>query len=112
MKCTDLRVGRIGLLAVAGHNLRASLLCSHAECRVRVRCTQMEKHCTASPTFSKCKKWKGDAELKGFVKCTDSRVGRIGPLRWQRSHVILVTHIYLPSLGITIVNVISVVYDQ
>ena len=51
----------------------------------------MEKHCTASPIFPKCKKWNGDAELKGFVKCTDLRVRRIGPLRCQRSRVILVT---------------------
>ena len=93
VKCTDWRVGRIGPLSVAGHNLRASLLCSHAECHVSVRYTQMEKHCTASPSFPNCEKWKGDAELKGFVKCTDLRVGRIGPLGCQRSHVILVTHI-------------------
>ena len=93
MKCTDWRVGRIGPLSVAGHNLRASLLCSHAECHVSVRYTQMEKHCTASPSFPNCEKWKGDAELKGFVKCTDLRVGRIGALHGQRSHVILVTHI-------------------
>ena len=58
MKCTDLRIGRIGSLSVAGHNLRASLLCSHAECRIRVRCTQMGKHCTASPSFPKCKNGK------------------------------------------------------
>ena len=93
MNCTDLRVERIGPLSVAGHNLRASLLCAHAKCRVRVRCTQMEKHFTASPSFPKCQKWRGDAALKGFVKCTDLRVGRIGALHGQRSHVILVTHI-------------------
>ena len=56
VKCTDLRVGRIGPLSVAGHNLGASLRCSHAECRVRVRCTQMGKHCIVSPSFPKCKK--------------------------------------------------------
>ena len=30
------------------------------------------------------------AKLKGVGKCTDLRVGRIGPLRCQRSHVVLV----------------------
>ena len=56
----------------------------------------MGKHCTASPinSFSICKKWKDDAELKGFVKYTDLRVGRIGPLHCQRSHVTLVTHTF------------------
>ena len=62
MKCTDLRVGRIGPLSVAGHNLGASLRCSHAECRVRVSCTQMGKHCIVSTSFPKCKKSKLDAE--------------------------------------------------
>ena len=46
-------------MSVAGQNLPASLLCSHAECLVRVR-------------------W--NVNNGGFVKCTDLRVGRIGPL--------------------------------
>ena len=36
---------------------------------------------------------KGRAQLKGVVKCTVLRVGRIVPLARERSHVILVRHI-------------------
>lgn len=73
-------------------NFRQPKLCSHAESGLRGRCAQMEKHCTASSSFPKCKMSEGDAELKGFVKCTDLRVGSINPLHAQRSHAILVKH--------------------
>ena len=57
-------------------------------------CCATEKHCTTSSSFPTCKISQGDAELNGFVKCTVLRVGRIGPLRCQRLHVILGMHMF------------------
>ena len=46
----------------------------------------------------------GDAELKGFVNCTVFRVVWIGPLRCERSHVILVIHVLSTILLQDMVN--------
>ena len=46
------------------------------------------------PSFPKCKTSKGHVELKGVVKYTVLRAGRIVPLARERSHVILVRHTY------------------
>ena len=54
----------------------------------------MEKHCAAS-SFPTCKMSKGHAELKGVLKCTVLRVGRIVPIARECSHVIIVRHIFL-----------------
>ena len=40
-------------------------------------------------SFLRCKMSKDHAELKGVVKCTVLRVGRIVPLAQERSHVII-----------------------
>ena len=43
--------------------------------RISRGCKLHKKHCTTSSSFPTCKISQGDAELKGFVKCTVLRVG-------------------------------------
>ena len=74
---------------------RSASRTSDVESRVGLSCTVREQHCTTSSSFSTCKISHGDAERKGFVKCTVLRGGRIGPLRCQRSHVVLGMHIQI-----------------
>ena len=89
---------------------------SDVESRVGVSCTVREKHCTTSSSFPTCKISQGDAELKGFVKCTVLKVGRITPLHAERPNVRLGEHIVSddthqqPSLSLLDNTVIWYIY--
>ena len=97
LRCSISFIWRSGLTRVLGPKTatsrrRSASRSSDVESRVVIGCTVREKHCTTSSSFPTCKISQGGAELKGNVKCTVLRGGRIGPLRCQRSHVILGEH--------------------